>query len=179
MRAAGFVLVGGQSSRMRHDKARLPVGSQLLVEDIAAKVKGAAGSVALVGQSQRYRDLGLECFDDRRISSGPIAGIEAALLSGRGELNLIVACDMPDLDGALLRDLINTARTRDSLCVVSRDAAGQLHPLCAVWKPASLPHVQRALDSGQLKVFICSLRSTFTTCRQVMPCPMSILPANG
>ncbi len=138
---------------MRHDKARLPVGSQLLVEDIAAKVKGAAGSVALVGQSQRYRDLGLECFDDRRISSGPIAGIEAALLSGRGELNLIVACDMPDLDGALLRDLIDTARTRDSLCVVSRDAAGQSHPLCAVWKPASLPHVQRALDSGQLKVF--------------------------
>ena len=49
MQAAGFVLVGGRSSRMGQDKARLPMGSGLLVEEIAAKVAQAASRVTLIG----------------------------------------------------------------------------------------------------------------------------------
>src|SRR4051794_11037884 len=98
MQAAGFVLVGGHSSRMGCDKALLPLKSGLLIQEVTAKVTAAAGTVALVGEPERYRDLGLDCLPDLRSGMGPLAGIEAALESGRGELNLIVACDMPSLD---------------------------------------------------------------------------------
>ena len=62
---AGFVLVGGASSRMGSDKASLPFRGGALVEHVAAAVAEAAGNVTLVGPPERYRDLGLRIIPDR------------------------------------------------------------------------------------------------------------------
>ena len=83
---------------MGRDKALLPLRSDPLVKRIASEVAEAAGSVALVGEPQRYRHLGFTCLPDLSPGAGPLGGIETALESGRGEWNLIVACDMPDLE---------------------------------------------------------------------------------
>ena len=152
MKAAGFVLVGGHSSRMGRDKALLPLHSGLLIEHIAANVAAAAGTVALIGEPDRYMHLAVTCLPDLRPGMGPLAGIEAALESGRGELNLIVACDMPGLEADWLQRLVQEARDTDALCLVSRDASGMVHPLCAVYRSGCLPAVQRALDAGRLKL---------------------------
>ena len=37
-------------------------------------------------------------------------------------------------------------------CVVTKDAAGKIHPLCAVYRSDCLPLVRRALDAGRLKL---------------------------
>jgi molybdopterin-guanine dinucleotide biosynthesis protein A len=161
MRAAGFVLVGGHSSRMGRDKARLQIGSRLLVEDIGAKVAEAAGRVALVGPPERYADLPFDCLPDLRPHLGPLAGLETALASGRGELNLITGCDMPDLEAGWLKWLLLTAWRTNSWCVVTKDAAGKIHPLCAVYRSECLPAVRSALDAGRLRLvdFIRELRA--------------------
>ena len=147
------MLVGGRSSRIGSDKARLPGESHLLVLELAEKVKQVAGNVALIGESHRYRDLHIECLDDLRHSVGPVGGIEAALSSGRGEWNLIVACDMPNLRTEWLEHLLAAACQRESQSVVCRDANGIVHPLCAVWNRSCLPAVRDLLDKGQLRVF--------------------------
>ena len=152
MRTAGFVLVGGQSSRMGRDKALLPWNSAPLVEDVIAKVQAAAGSIKLIGDPSRYRHLGYDCVPDRRWSLGPLAGIEAALSSHRGELNLIAACDMPGLQLAWLRLLLERAAQSDALCTLLLDSNGAMHPLCAVYRSDCLPVVQNALDQRQLKL---------------------------
>jgi molybdopterin-guanine dinucleotide biosynthesis protein A len=152
MQAAGFVLVGGHSSRMGCDKALLPLKSGLLIQEVTAKVAAAAGTVALVGEPERYRDLGLDCLPDLRSGMGPLAGIEAALESGRGELNLIVACDMPSLDTDWLCRLLLKARESDALCVASRERSGSVHPLCAVYRSNCLPAVRKVLDAGRLRL---------------------------
>ena len=144
MKAAGFVLVGGRSSRMGRDKALLPLSSRLLIEDIAAKVAAATGSVALIGAPERYKHVGLECLPDLRPGMGPLAGIETALLSGRGELNLIVACDMPSLEADWLYRLMREARETDAHCVTTRDGSGIVHPLCAVYRSGCLPVIRRS-----------------------------------
>jgi molybdopterin-guanine dinucleotide biosynthesis protein A len=153
MQAAGFVLVGGRSSRMGQDKARLRIGTRLLVEDIAGKVADATGRVTLVGPPERYADLAFECLPDLRHGLGPLAGIETALASGYGDLNLITGCDMPDLATEWLEKLVTVARRTRALCVVTRDAAGKVHPLCAVYRTQCLPFVRRALAARQLKLF--------------------------
>lgn len=153
MQAAGFVLVGGRSSRMGQDKARLRIGTRLLVEDIAGKVANVTGRVALVGPPERYADLAFECLRDLRQGFGPLAGIETALASGYGELNLITGCDMPDLPQDWLEKLVSTARRTRALCVVTRDAAGKVHPLCAVYRTECLPFARRALAARRLKLF--------------------------
>jgi molybdenum cofactor guanylyltransferase len=152
MRRAGFVLAGGQSSRMGRDKARLVWNSHFLIEDVAAKVSNVAGNVALVGQPERYSDLKLECLPDLHPGLGPLAGIEAALASGRGEFNLILACDMPEVEPAWLENLLNTAERTEALCVVTSENTGTVHPLCAVYRTPCLGTVRAAIESRRLKL---------------------------
>ncbi len=152
MRAAGFVLVGGRSARMGRDKALLPWNSRLLIEDMAGTVAAAAGNVALVGESTRYKHLGIDSFRDLRPGLGPLAGIEAALESGRGEFNLILACDMPGVEIGWLSRLLLEAEESGAPCLATRDSGGKVHPLCAVYRSECLPAVQSALDRGRLKL---------------------------
>ena len=152
MRAAGFVLVGGRSSRMGQDKALLQGRSGLLVEEVSEQVRAAAGSVALIGDPQRYQRLGYECLPDRHPGLGPLAGIEAALLSGRGDRNLIVACDMPGLRSAWLHRLLAESAETGSPCTVLLDGKGVMQPLCAVYRSGCLPAIQSAVRERRLKL---------------------------
>lgn len=153
MRAAGFVLVGGRSSRMGRDKALLQWNSEFLVQHVAAKVACVAGTVALVGGPERYSQLGYRCLPDLRPGHlGPLAGIEAALDSRGAEFNLIVACDMPSIKIEWLHRLLGTALETGALCVATRDTTGALHPLCAVYRTGCLTKVQDAFSAGQLKL---------------------------
>lgn len=153
MLAAGFVLVGGRSTRMGRDKALLPWQSRPLVAHVANAVQEAAGNVTLVGEPQRYCFLEYDQLPDTYTGLGPLGGIEAALLARRGELNLIVACDMPAVRSDFLRRLLEFAAADSAACVVSEDSNGRVHPLCAVYKTACLPFVRRALAQRQLRLF--------------------------
>lgn len=152
MQAAGFVLAGGQSSRMGRDKALLCRGSRPLIEEVAAILSALTGNVALVGAPERYGALGFDCLPDLRPGSGPLAGIETALASGRGEYNVILACDMPGISTAWLGRLLVKSKETGALCVVARDATGNIHPLCAVYRTGCLPVVRSMLDTGRLKL---------------------------
>jgi molybdopterin-guanine dinucleotide biosynthesis protein A len=151
MHVAGFVLAGGRSCRMGQDKALLEWRSGSLVERLAECVKEAAGNVALIGNPELYSGFGFDCLADLRPARGPLAGIETALASGRGELNLIAACDMPGLEVQWLKMLLQEADESGAECVATRDASGRLHPLCAVYRDTCLVKVQKALDAGRLK----------------------------
>src|ERR1700761_7300390 len=78
---AGFVLVGGRSSRMGRDKALLPSGSGTLVKEIADSVAAVSGNVALIGRPESYRSLGYDCLEDICPGLGPLSGIHTALHS--------------------------------------------------------------------------------------------------
>lgn len=152
MRVAGFVLVGGLSSRMGQNKARLRVDSRLLVELIASKLAEVSDCVALVGNPQAFGDLPLECLADLRTGLGPLAGLETALSKGRAKFNIVTSCDMPGIRPSDLTRLLNVCRETQSLCTVARDADGRTHPLCAVYRSDCLPFVTAALDAGRLRL---------------------------
>src|SRR5439155_2404727 len=129
---AGFVLVGGNSSRMGQDKARLPLHGKTLVEHVAAAVAEAAGSVTLVGAPERYQSLGFPIVPDDRPGAGPLAGIHAALGASRADWNLIVACDMPVLSAPFLKSLLAAAESSGADCLIPSGPSGLPGPLCAV-----------------------------------------------
>jgi molybdopterin-guanine dinucleotide biosynthesis protein A len=156
MQSAGFVLAGGRSSRMGRDKALLACGSRPLIEEVAAKLSAVAGSVALVGAPERYGGFGFDCLPDLRTGCGPLGGIEAALAAGRGEYNLIAACDMPNLREShclsWIRDLFHASNETGALCTAVCDATGKIHPLCAVYRAGCLPTVRALLDAGDFRL---------------------------
>jgi molybdopterin-guanine dinucleotide biosynthesis protein A len=137
---------------MGQDKARLPIHSHLLLEDVAGKVRGVADNIALVGRASAFSDLSFDRLDDCRPGNGPLGGIQTALQAHRGELNLIVACDMPGLKTAWLRHLMDRAKVGGRACVVCRDCSGKVHPLCAVYNRTCLPHIDRAVGEHRLRL---------------------------
>lgn len=150
MKSAGFVLVGGRSSRMGRDKALLPARTGPLVSEIATEVLAVTGTVALIGRPAAYGEaLGFDCLPDIRPGFGPLSGIHAALAYNSGAYNLIVACDMPDISRTLLALLLACAEAQKARCVVTVDALGQVHPLCAVYHSSARELVEKAIDSSR------------------------------
>ena len=149
---AGFVLVGGASSRMGRDKARLPFRGKTLVEHVAAAVAEAAGSAILIGAPERYEGMGFARLADNRLGLGPLAGIQTALDATRATWNLIVACDMPALSGGFLRSLIEAAEGSQADCLIPIGPSGRLEPLCAAYHSVCRHAIRQALDRGVRKV---------------------------
>ena len=149
---AGFVLVGGRSSRMGRDKARLPLHGKTLVEHVASAVAEAAGSVTLVGAPDRYQSLGLPILPDSRPGAGPLAGIHTALSASRADWNLIAACDMPVISAPFLQSLLAAAESSAADCLIPSGASGLPEPLCAVYHSRCRAAIQAALDRGVRKV---------------------------
>src|SRR5258708_22440353 len=151
MEVAGFVLVGGRSSRMGRDKALLPAGSRTLVEQIADAVGQACGSITLIGPPERYAFLGLPVMPDAAPGLGPLGGLCTALRATRAEWNLMVACDMPGLTSEFLRELIQAAVRAGKDCLVPETDRG-LEPLCAVYHARVLRAAEAALERKLLKM---------------------------
>jgi molybdopterin-guanine dinucleotide biosynthesis protein A len=157
---AGYLLAGGQSSRMGRDKALLPFGDGTLAAHIATQIREAAGNVTLIGPPERYAHLGFPVIPDAIPGCGPLGGLLTALRSTSADWNLIVACDMPHLTAAFLDELFDAAEAADPDCVVA-ESEGRQHPLCAVYHRRVLPAAEAAIDRKLFKMhdFIASLRT--------------------
>jgi molybdopterin-guanine dinucleotide biosynthesis protein A len=156
---AGFVLVGGRSSRMGRDKALLRLGDSTLVELVAARVRAAAGNVTLIGPSERYGGLGYPVVGDLVEACGPLGGVYTALSITSADWNLVVACDMPSLTVEFLEDLLAAAEVVGPDCLVPQTSSG-LEPLCAVYHRRCLAAAKAAILHKVFKMhdFISGLR---------------------
>jgi molybdopterin-guanine dinucleotide biosynthesis protein A len=141
---AGWILVGGRSTRMGRDKAFLEVDGRALVLRVAETIAPFCGTVTLLGEPAVYGVLGLPVIPDQFPGAGPLAGIEAALRCTTADRNLIVACDMPSLDPSVLAALF----AADGDCAVPEYEDGRLEPLCAVYHRRFHAAVLEALQSG-------------------------------
>lgn len=148
MTAAGYVLVGGRSSRFGSDKALYEVGGRPLALLTAEKVRRTAGCVTLVGAPGRYGELGLRVIPDPVADFGPLAGVVAALEDCPAERALIVAVDLPGVTTAFLEFLLSL----DGEVVLPVQPDGYDQPLCAVYARSVLPELRSAMEAGRGKV---------------------------
>ena len=152
-RRAAWILAGGQSSRMGADKALIEVDGISLVRRVAAEALKICGSAAVVGDPARYGSLEFAVIPDRIKGMGPLAGIESALSATKVEWNLVLACDMPALDSALLASLFDAAEAQPEVdCVMPSYDDGRVEPLCAVYNRRCHPAIEAALHAGVRKI---------------------------
>jgi len=151
MRQAGFVLVGGKSTRMGRDKALLPWKGTTLARNAARIVEEACGSAALIGDPVRYSQLGYPVFADRFAGCGPMGGIATALAVSDCDWNLVTGCDMPALTPEVLRLLLHEAREAGGGAVFPVSDSGP-EPLCAVYHRGCLPALERAIAAGRFRM---------------------------
>ncbi len=152
---SGAVLCGGASRRMGVDKALLavrggpdPDDGTLLARTVRVLSEVAPRVVLACGERPRYVELGLETVLDREPGVGPLAGLAAALDASRTVWLAAVACDLPRLESALVRRLLERARERRAdVCLLATEAGDE--PLIAVHRVATCaPAVHRAIAAG-------------------------------
>ena len=135
----GLVLAGGRSTRMQRDKAAIEYQAGETQLDAAVKlltprVERVFVSVRAEQSGERAR-AGYAQIVDRGDVEGPIAGISAALAEHPQVAWLVLACDLPFLDGRTLDTLI-AARNPSRAATAFKSAHDALpEPLCAIYEP--------------------------------------------
>jgi molybdopterin-guanine dinucleotide biosynthesis protein A len=169
----GFILAGGESSRMGTDKSRLMLEGRTFIERIAGALRAIAPEISLV--SARAQDFGASwpVIADIHHGCGALGGIHAALSVCRAPWAAIVSCDLPFVTGELFRRLKDFS-DKDTDAVAPRQSDGRPQPLCALYSPARcLELVEQfiRLDERRPRILLRQVRT-----RWVAPTELADLP---
>ncbi len=139
---AAIVLSGGRATRLGGiDKSALVVDGTTLLER-ALGVTASATETVVVGDSTTTSRV-VTWAREEPAGGGPAAGLYAGLdaVTGSPGLVSVIAVDMPRITAETLTRLTQSLGSTDDGAVLV-DAAGQIQPLCAVYKVAALRRVR-------------------------------------
>jgi molybdenum cofactor guanylyltransferase len=102
-----FVLAGGKSSRMGHDKAQVPWQGKPLLEHVLEAAKPLGLPISLIAHNSWYAQWGLPVFTDVIPDKGPMGGLFTALSHANTEGVLLLTCDMPLITTPMLSELLS------------------------------------------------------------------------
>ena len=148
---SGIVLAGGSSSRLGEDKAFIDVGGEPLVARVVGRLRAVVHDeiVLVTDHPARYAFLELPTTGDHYRGVGVLAGLHAGLCAVRTEHAIVVGCDMPFLNPALLRDL---ASRRHGYDVVMPQLGAYYEPLHAIYGRSCIPLIKRAIEDGHRRI---------------------------
>ena len=149
-----IVLAGGKGLRLGREKVQETVGNSNLLQRVVSQLSSFSNGTIVVIASEKSltQFVGYPRFrivTDTYPGKGPLGGIYTGLAVSDSFYNLVVACDMPFLNQALLRYMIQLSASFD--LVVPR--VGELvEPLHAVYSKSCLAPIEWLLDQGELRV---------------------------
>ncbi len=148
--------------RLGQEKALEVIGNRSLLERVLSSLSLFNSDIIVVTASkQTYPQLigypKLKAVTDIYFNKGPLGGIYTGLKVSDSFYNLVVACDMPFLNQALLHYMVQISAGFD--LVVPR-LGDMVEPLHAVYSRGCLAPIEALLKQGNL-----SLRQLFTLVR--------------
>ena len=149
-----IVLAGGKSLRLGQDKVLETIGNKSLLERAVFQLDSFNSDIIIVTAAKQSfpRLTGyprLRIVTDTYPDKGPLGGIYTGLAASDSFYNLVVACDMPFLNQALLDYMIQLSANFD--LVVPR-LGDMVEPLHAVYSKGCLAPMERLLRQGRLGV---------------------------
>jgi molybdopterin-guanine dinucleotide biosynthesis protein A len=166
--AAGIVLCGGRSTRMGSSKALLPFGPETMLQRVVRLLGTVASplvAVAAPGQELPELPSPVVVTRDEREGRGPLEGLRAGLkaLPAGAEIAYITSCDVPLLVPKFVERMVQLLGDHD---IAVMEIEGFAHPLSAVYRRRTLPHVEALLAADRLRpVFLFDAVKT----RRVQP----------
>ncbi len=153
MTAGGIVLCGGLSTRMGVPKATLPFGPETMLQRVVRLLGTVVSPIVVVAAREQPLPLLPENIDvtrDEREQRGPLEGLRAGLkaLPSSVEMAYVTSCDVPLLIPGFVERMIELIDEHD-IAVMEID--GFPHPLSAVYRRDTLPHVETLLARDRLR----------------------------
>jgi molybdopterin-guanine dinucleotide biosynthesis protein A len=168
-KTAGFILAGGQSSRMGHDKALVSFAGRPLIAN-ALSILAQAGLPATIAGGRPQLASFAPVVEDASPGLGPLSGICAALASTSARYAVFLSVDLPLLPASLLRFLVHHAQITGRAVTLSTVNAFA-HTFPAVLDRAVLPALQAELAAGRRGCFMA-----FQAAAAALGQPISAIP---
>lgn len=147
----GLVLAGGHSRRFGRDKAGINVDGRALLERMVDALGRVVDEVFVSVRADQIDEALRRRYTlivDERPELGPAGGILAAHAHRPMAAWFVTACDMPMLDEATMRRLIEMRRPNQAGIGYRSPANGLPEPLCTIWEPATLVAFRQRVESG-------------------------------
>ena len=153
----GLVLAGGRSQRMGTDKAALchPDGRTLARRSHDLLVEAGCETVVISLRHEQDLPPGFDDLpavqiarDPEGPSQGPLGGMIAAMQMHPEAGWLVLACDLPRLDSASLRNLIFSIQPDEAFLAYRSEFDSLPEPLCALYAAGCLAVLQEAQADG-------------------------------
>lgn len=149
MMISGIILAGGKSTRMGRDKGMLEIGGKRLIGRLADGLQRIFPEVIIVANVPGlYDDLGVRVVPDLIPDKGSLGGIYTAAAIAGHPWAFVMACDMPFFNPSLIRYLATLSGDWDAVVPYTDD----WEPLYALYAKTCLPHMERLIHSGDLKI---------------------------
>ena len=149
-----IVLAGGKSTRLGREKALELIGGESLIERVIGRVAPLSTEVILVMRPEQptlpvLAQPKVKAVTDLYPGKGSLGGVYTGLHYSSSFHNLVVACDMPFLNEALLRHLIELSPDFD---VVIPLVEGNTEPLHGIYSKNCLVPIEALLKQGKLRI---------------------------
>lgn len=151
------ILCGGQSTRMGSDKGLLPADTGTWARSAADKMAMLQLPVVLSVNNIQYNDYSAlfnpeQLINDSEILQikGPLCGVLSVHLQHSTEDLFVLACDMPLMEPAILKDLYDHYKINPGYQAYLFTNNAQAEPLCAIYKSEALSSIVQIQEKGNL-----------------------------
>ena len=148
----GLVLAGGRSSRFGEDKAIAKYLGVTFLERAVNLLKSLnLKPIVVTRPGAEHSFAKCTLIYDKLPGQGPLGGIYTAMTVFKNTSFLVLTCDMPALNEAVLRELLNRHETSPKLTFYSM-ADGSEQPFPAIYDPPLLDILREKLKHGDLSM---------------------------
>jgi len=169
---SGAVLAGGESRRFGQDKAHVMLAGKPLVAHVVETLESLFEDVLIVtNEPVSYERFDVTVVSDIVRGAGSLGGLLTALVYAKAERCFVVACDMPFLNPALIRRMLERCEGFD---VVVPSIRGSLQPLHAIYSRRCIGPIQERIVQAEFRIFdfypeVLTLHLEERVCREVDP----------
>ncbi len=166
---SGVILAGGKNTRMAgRDKAFIKINGKAIVLRILDIFQDIFEEVWIITNTpERYWFLKRKkVFFARDIikDKGPLAGIYTGLKHMKAEAGFFAACDMPDLNAALIEKQVLAFQKGKYECLVPMWGRNYLEPLHAVYAKSLARRIYSFLQGSSRARSSAGVRGFLKTC---------------
>ena len=148
------ILAGGLNSRMGgRNKTFLDIGGKTILSRLIETARPLFKEMVVVTrQPECYADYPLKVVQDIYRARSSLTGIHAGLKYATAPYALMLPCDAPFIQPALIQALLDKIEPEADVVVPVYNSLYQ--PLCAIYSKRCLPFIEDQLDRGDFKITV-------------------------
>lgn len=143
-----IILAGGKSTRMQFNKEYLKVDNEYLIFKNIRLLKDYFKEIIIVTNNPDfYVNKPVITTKDILPSITPLAGLHSGLLKSNNEYNLLLACDMPNINIEFIKYIISIIKDKEAYIAQNNN---YLEPFYGIYSKSIISKIESVVKNNEL-----------------------------